>query len=402
MVGEGRGAGRVRIVHVYKDYFPPVRGGIEQTIHRMARWQVAADHDVTVLVAAGAGAETHEQVLDGVRVVRVREWGRALSSPLCPDFPAALDALRADVWHLHSPNPLGEVAFQWSQPQGAMVLTYHCDIMRQRALIPAYQPLVHTLFRRADVLHATAPQALARPSSMLAPFRDRCRVVPLGIEAGALLELDHDRPGARALRERYGHPYLLFVGRLRHYKGLHHLLDAMLELDVPLVIVGDGAEEAALKAQATRLGLHGKVTFAGAVSDEVLHDHLAGASIGLLPSSAPTEAFGLAMVEYMAAGLPAICTELGTGTSFVNQHGETGLVVRPRDAAALVTAVRQLLADSTMRESMGRAGRERVRRLFTTEAMMRGMDELYSEALRVAAGRPHGRAASLASGSIRD
>ena len=391
----------MRIVHVYKDYFPPVRGGIEQTIHRMACWQVAAGHEVTVLVAAGPGAETHEQMLDGVRVIRVREWGRALSSPLCPDFPGALDALRADVWHLHSPNPLGEVAFQWSQPQGAMVFTYYCDITRQRALIPAYQPLVHALFRRADVLHAIAPQALERPDSMLAPFRDRFRVVPLGIEAGELLELGHDRPGARALRERYGHPYLLFVGRLRHYKGLHHLLDAMLELDVPLVIVGDGAEEVALKAQATRLGLHRKVTFAGAVSDEVLHDHLAGASIGLLPSSAPTEAFGLAMVEYMAAGLPAICTELGTGTSFVNQHGQTGLVVPPREASALVSAVRRLLADPELRASMGRAGRERVRQLFTTEAMMRGMDALSAEALRVAAGRPHGRAWSPTSGSSR-
>ena len=391
----------MKIVHVYKDYFPPVRGGIEQTIHRMACWQVAAGHDVTVLVAAGAAAGTHEEIVDGVRVIRVREWGRALSSPLCPDFPATLDALRADVWHLHSPNPLGEVAFHWAQPRGALVFTYYCDITRQRVLIPAYRPLVNALFRRADVLHAIAPQALERADSMLAPFRDRFRVVPLGIEAGELLELDRSRPGARALRERYGGSYLLFVGRLRHYKGLHHLLEAMLQIDVPLVIVGDGAQEAALKSQATRLGLHGKVTFAGAVSDEVLKDHLAGASIGLLPSSAPTEAFGLAMVEYMAAGLPAICTELGTGTSFVNQHGVTGLVVPPRDASALVSGVRQLLADPALRESMGQAGRERVRRLFTTEAMMRGMDGLYDEALRVAADRPHGRGPAATSGSDR-
>ena len=63
--------------------------------------------------------------------------------------------------------------------------------------------------------------------------------------------------------------YLLFVGRLRHYKGLHHLLEAMLQIDVPLVIVGDGAQEAALKSQATRLGLHGKVTFAGAAAGPI-------------------------------------------------------------------------------------------------------------------------------------
>lgn len=376
----------MKIVHVYKDYFPPVRGGIEQTIHRMARWQVAAGHDVTVLVASGSRASIRE-TLDGVRVVRVGEWGRALSSPLCPGFPAALAGLEADLWHLHSPNPLGEVSFQWAARKGAMVFTYYCDLSKQKALVPLYRPLVHALFRRAQVLHVIAPQALERPDSIVYPFRERARVVPLGIETDTLLALDRDRPGARALRERFGDPHLLFVGRLRHYKGLHFLLDAMPHVDAKLVIVGDGAMEGELKEQAARLGLGDKVTFTGAVDDETLHDHLAAAGIGLLPSSTPTEAFGLAMVEYLAAGLPAISTELGTGTSFVNAHGETGLVVPARDPAALAAGIGELLAHRERREAMGRAGRERVRNLFTTAAMMRGMETLYDEALAAYRGR---------------
>jgi rhamnosyl/mannosyltransferase len=195
-----------------------------------------------------------------------------------------------------------------------------------------------------------------------------------------LLALDRDRPGAQRLRARFGDPHLLFVGRLRHYKGLHFLLDAMPRVDAKLVIVGDGAMEGPLKEQAARLGLGDKVTFAGAVDDETLLDHLAAAGIGLLPSSTPTEAFGLAMVEYLAAGLPAISTELGTGTSFVNAHGETGLIVPACDPDALAAAMGEMLADRPRRERMGRAGRERVRGMFTTEAMMRGMDGLYQEA----------------------
>lgn len=377
----------MRIAHVYKDYHPPVLGGIEQTIERMARWQAAKGHQVCVVVSASGSRSSREERVDGVRVVRVGEWGRALSSPICPGFPAALARERADLWHLHVPNPLGEGSYAWVRPPGALVLTFHCDLTRQRSLLPIYAPLVHHLFRRADALHATSPQAVEREGSLVAPFRERFCVVPLGIDAGGLLELDRDRAGARALRRRHGDPFLLFVGRLRYYKGLHVLLAAMPQIPSRLVIVGDGPSEPELRAQVKRLGLDDRVVFAGRVDDETLHDHLAAAAVGVLPSSTPTEAFGLALVEYMAAGLPVVSTELGTGTSFVNQHGCTGLVVPANDPAALAGAISGLLADPPARARMGLAGRARVREKFTTEVMMRGMDQLYAEALREAARR---------------
>jgi rhamnosyl/mannosyltransferase len=129
------------------------------------------------------------------------------------------------------------------------------------------------------------------------------------------------------------------------------------------------------------------VVFAGSLDDAALHDHLAAAAIGLLPSSTETEAFGLAMVEYMAAGLPVVSTELGTGTSYVNQDGVTGLIVPANDPAALAAAIQRLLGDPGLRGRMGVAGRARVRENFTTEAMMRGMDGLYAEALDRAGSR---------------
>jgi rhamnosyl/mannosyltransferase len=379
----------MKIVHIFKDYHPPVLGGIEQTIERMAHWQRAAGHEVTVIASASGARRSRTEVVDGVRVVRVGEWARALSSPICPGFPAAVARERADLWHLHNPNPLGEASFWLVRPRGAMVFTYYCDVSRQRALLPVYGPLVHALFDRAHVLHAISPHALARPDSLVARDRERFRVVPLGIDVGPLLSLDRDRPGARALRERYGDPFLLFVGRLRHYKGLHVLLDAMPRIDAHLVIVGDGPKGPELRAQAHRLRIEDRVHFAGSVDEEVLHDHLAAAGIGLLPSSTPTEAFGLAMVESMAAGLPVLSTELGTGTSYVNEDGVTGVIVPANDPAALAAGISRLLADREMRSRMGVAGRERVREKFTTEVMMRGMDRLYAEALERAGSPGH-------------
>lgn len=371
----------MRIVHVYKDYHPPVRGGIEQTVERIAREQVRAGHDVTVLVSASGGRRTVRETLEGVRVVRVAEWARALSSPICPSFPAELARLQADLWHLHFPNPMGEMSWRMVSPPGALLVTYYADIVRQRALLPVYGPLLHGLLRRADRIQLISPAALTRTESLVVQHRDKCRVVPLGVDVEPLLELDRDSAAARDLRARHGDPFVLFVGRLRAYKGLDVLLDAMPQVPARLVIVGDGPMGESLRAQAARLGLGEKVVFAGSVSDSQLHDHLAAAGIGVLPSSQPSEAYGLAMVEYLAAGMPAVCTELGTGTTFVSPPGVTGLAVPPSDPVALARALTELVNDPARRATYGDAGRQRARELFTTQAMMRGLEALYHETI---------------------
>jgi rhamnosyl/mannosyltransferase len=101
----------------------------------------------------------------------------------------------------------------------------------------------------------------------------------------------------------------------------------------------------------------------------------------VLPSSQPSEAYGLAMVEYLAAGMPAVCTELGTGTTFVNPPGVTGLAVPPSDPGALARALTELVNDPERRAAYGAAGRQRARELFTTQAMMRGLEALYHETI---------------------
>lgn len=83
----------------------------------------------------------------------------------------------------------------------------------------------------------------------------------------------------------------------------------------------------------------------------------------------------------MACGKPVICTELGTGTSYVNQHGITGLVIPPNDPDALAAAVQHLLANPELRAAMGAAGQQRVVREFSSDAMCRQMLAFYQEAL---------------------
>lgn len=380
----------MRIVHVYKDYHPPVRGGIEQTVERMARAQAAAGHDVSVLVSASGGRRTLREALDGVKVIRVAEWARALSAPFCPSFPRELAALRADMWHLHYPNPTGEVSWLMHEPAGALAVTYHADVVRQRLAMPIYGVIVRRLLARADVLMPTSDRYIAH-SPFLRPHRDKCHVVPLGVDLTPFTAIDRDSPEAAALRAHYGGPFVLFVGRLRYYKGVNVLLEAMARWDGRLVVVGDGPEEQRLRAQHTRLRLGDRVVFTGAIDDRGLHAHLAAADVGVLPSTHPSEALGIAMIEYLAAGLPVVCTELGTGTTFVNRDGETGLVVPPGDPDALAGALRRLMSDAPLRATLGAAGRARARDVFSCEAMMREVEIAYAQALARAAARVTGR-----------
>jgi glycosyltransferase involved in cell wall biosynthesis len=370
----------MKIVHIYKDYFPPVHGGIEQTINRMAVSHARSGHSVTVLVSSHGERHSSEEWIDGVRVVRVAEWGRALSAPFCPGMPRRLSSIEGDLFHLHYPNPTGEISWMIARPRGALVMSYYSDVVRQSAFMPLYGPAVRWLMDRCDLILATTEKHVDH-SSYLRRVRDKCVVVPLGIDLAPFSRPEAHSEQAAEIRRRFAAPLILFVGRLRYYKGLHVLLEAMRSVEATAVIVGDGPMEDALRAQHARLGLGNRVIFAGPISDRDLPSWIAAADIGVLPSTKPSEVYGLAMIEMMASGVPIVCTELGTGTSYVNRDGESGLVVPPDDPRTLSGALQRLVNDGELRRRLGDGARKRANRLFSQESMMAALDSAYGRVL---------------------
>ncbi len=100
-----------------------------------------------------------------------------------------------------------------------------------------------------------------------------------------------------------------------------------------------------------------------------------------MPSNTRAEAYGIVLLEAMASGLPCVTTEVGTGTSWIVQDGVSGLVVPPRDPAALAAAINRLLADAGLRRRMGQAGRERVEREFSEQVMVERIMEVYRDVM---------------------
>jgi glycosyltransferase involved in cell wall biosynthesis len=366
----------VRVLHVYKDFYPVV-GGMENHIRILARGAAARGLEVTVL-ATNPSRETQVSELEGVRVIKAGRLATVSSTPVSLALLSEIRKLEADITHLHFPYPWGEMAHLMFGRSHRTVITYQSDIVRQRILLKLYRPLLTRVLRRADRIIPTSHQYL-ESSPYLSPVAHKCAVIPMGIDLGRFDKAPEEE--VRHLRNEYETPLLLFVGILRYYKGLEYLIRALGDVKATLLVVGSGPMAGEWQSLAARLGVADRVFFVGQhVEDLPAYYH--ACDLFVLPSSHRSEAFGLVQVEAMACGKPVVCTELGTGTSYVNVHQDTGLVVPPRDPDALARAINRLLADEELRARLGEAGRERAHREFSSAVMIDRVLRVYEDVLK--------------------
>lgn len=363
---------RVKILHVYKDFDPPVRGGMERHIALMCRFQ-RQWADVEALMCSRS-LRTRRVLRDGTPVTEVGEWGRFQSAPVSPLFPWYLRRTRADVVVIHTPNPTAELSCLLARPRGRIVVRYHSDVVRQASAMRLYSPFLMQFLRQSAIILPTSKPYLDT-SPYLTAVRDKCRVVPLGIVADMFAHPDTAR--VDALRAAYGGAFVLFSGMHRYYKGLPWLVRAAKTIRAKVVIAGDGPERAACMALAKELGVD--IAFPGSLDHDELVAHLHACAVFAFPSVARSEAFGISILEAHVCGKPVVATRLGTGVEFANLDGTTGLNVPPMDAPALAEAINALLDDPERAAAMGARARARVLRDFDAAAVARAEFEIYRE-----------------------
>jgi glycosyltransferase involved in cell wall biosynthesis len=368
----------MRVLHVYKDVYPPVVGGIERHIDSIRRALPDLRHDVLV---CSRGPRSRTRTTPTGEEHLVAEFGRVLSTPLAPGFPRRLRRLAPGaVVHLHMPNPVGEISALLRPGDVPMVASYHADVHRQRHLLPVYGPVLARCLRSARVVVA-ASAGVRDSSPVLRRAAVPVEVVPYAVDVERWARGRLDATEAARLRERAGGPHVVAVGRLVGYKGFDRLVTAARDLPWPVVIVGEGPERPRLERQIAELGLSGRVHLVGAVDDDRLAAHLAAADVFVLPSVNRAEAFGIALLEAQAAGLPVIATDLDTGTAEALEPGVTGLLVAPGDAGRLAAAVGELAADEGRRRAMGEAGRRRVAEHHSLAGLAARLRPIYERAL---------------------
>jgi 2-deoxystreptamine N-acetyl-D-glucosaminyltransferase/2-deoxystreptamine glucosyltransferase len=353
------------IVHVTRA-FPPSCDGVSHHVYYLSRRQLAQGHRVRVVQTAMPSG-----MRDGIEVLQLAR-GRWMPPPHARlhgwifSILAARAVVRAhrasalDLLHGHGDavEAFG-LALAARRLRRPLVITIHARLSR-RAL---YRRTAPWLLGRTR--HFIAVSAAVRDDlSALDIARSRVDVITTGVDRAVFAP---GRPeDKRELRRRLGLPddavIAVAAGRLHPLKGLEYLMRAcaLLPATVRVYVLGDGPCRPALSRLADTVP---GVRLVGEVPHTSVVDWLRSADLFVLPSvdligqgeGAPT-----VLLEAMATGLPVVASDLG-GVRELVADGETGVLVRPRDPAAVAEAIRALAAEPRMRERMGRAGRARSR-----------------------------------------
>ncbi|MGU9857795.1 glycosyltransferase [Pseudomonas sp. LF245] len=367
----------MRVLHFYKTFGPDQFGGVEMFIRHLTHATSAQGYQNTVLSLADDPLPPQEtssyRMFQSRQNLNLARTGFSWSA--FADF--ARLAEQADVIHYHYPWPFMDLVHLAKGLGKPSVVTYHSDIVRQKVLFQVYRPLMHAFLKRVDAIAATSPNYL-QSSSVLQRYQDKAQSIPIGLAQS--LYPEPDAQAVLDLRRRYGERFFLFVGVQRYYKGLHFLLDAMQASPWPLLIVGAGPLEQELMRIAARANLT-NVHFLGSVDEQQKVNLMQACYSVVFPSHLRSEAFGIGLLEGAMFGKPLICCEIGTGTSFINQHGSTGIVVPPMDASALRAAMQTLWDDPALAQRYGEAARARYLEVFTAEGLGQAYAELYTQAV---------------------
>jgi glycosyltransferase involved in cell wall biosynthesis len=366
---------RLKILHLGK-YFPPEPGGMEVVVKAFSE---ATDGPLSnyCLVATRTG-KTRTETFGGTTVHYLRQAGTFLLAPVLPGLPAVLHKLRRDggfpVILLHYPNPTAILALFLSlllrPKREKLVLWHHADVLLnewwKRVLYRLFRPIEEFVFRRTDAFVAATPHHVSS-SDTLRRFSDRTAIIPYALPDGWFKATEEEGRVAAQVRDRLGDGYLLFVGRLVPYKGLITLVRAADRIPCRIAIIGTGPLEGALRQEVAARGLADRFLFLGGVDD--LRPYYLGCEFFVLPSVSTLEGFGIVQIEAMALGKPVVSSDLPSGVTYVNVHGETGLTFHAGDDAGLAEACNRLLSDAAFRDRLGKNARDRTFRKFSYTAM---------------------------------
>lgn len=371
---------KLQALQVYRTYFPDPPGGLQEAVRQIAISTSSFGIQTRIFTLSPNPVPATISRPEGT-VLRTRSWAAPASCDL-----GGLAAFRqfanvcneSNVVHYQFPWPFEDVLHAVVRPRIPAVLTYQSDVIRQKFLGMMYAPLMWHTLKSMRVIVATSP-AYARSSPVLShpSIREKVRVIPNGI-AEESYSKDADAGVFDRIKIDSGEPYFLFIGVLRYYKGLHTLVQAARHVDAKIVIAGSGPEDRNLKQLANQIGAK-NIIFAGQISDEEKVALLQSCLALVLPSHLRSEAFGMVLVEAAMFRRPQISCEIGTGTSFVNAHEESGIVVPPENPDELGQAMSRLLCDSSLADRMGLAARARYERLFSGDALGNAYAKLYRE-----------------------
>ncbi|MCL5959967.1 MAG: glycosyltransferase family 4 protein [Chloroflexi bacterium] len=372
--------------------YPPAIGGVERYVQQLSDGLASLGHEVTVYTSdldqhtLGTYLNDASTVdRSGVRTYRLhaKYFPSVKGYPVIPTLPRNLAKVTAHILHGHS--------FYYTTADLTALAAY---LRRIPFVLSPYYYSPHTAKWR--LYHNTMGRIVMKADVVLcisefekelierSGFRvKRFEIVPPWIDVA---EFERPSPSFYA---KFGidstqTPVLLFVGRIAPEKGLDILLRAFAatlarDPEPVLVLVGpDGGQRATIEQLAAELKCNQNLIFAGQVSRTELIAAYQQATMFVFPTL--YEAFGIVLIEAMAAGLPVIAAN-AAAVPFVVSHGETGILFPKQDSAALSRSITELLRDASQRRKLSETARQHVNRKFESRLQLANLENIYQSLL---------------------
>ncbi|MDX6668661.1 MAG: hypothetical protein QOK04_2041 [Solirubrobacteraceae bacterium] len=292
----------------------------------------------------------------------------------------ALDRLRAqwpfDLVHAHNVVPMGAAVARWLRRAGTpkpayVVSTHGPDIISVHDLSPVARRATRATFEAADRVIANSRWAQRRCEEIAG------RSLPISV-----VHLGTDVPAA--VPARRARPTVVTVGHLvprkRHAVVLRALAALRPRLELDYLVIGDGPCRGELERLTGQLGLDDRVRFLGQLEPERALEEARSCHLFVMPGV--EEPFGVAFIEAMAAGLPAIGARGEGGPEDIATAGDGMLLVAPADEVELAGTIEQVLSDERRLAELGAAARRTVERHFTWERCGEATLQAYRDALQ--------------------
>lgn len=370
--------------------FYPIRGGVEKVMRDLTEGlsERGVRCDMLCAKLPSVPVDTKdlgkEKVSKEVLAIQLNPYGRIICVKALAKWagtmisPAMISYLKAhcreyDIIHIHHPDPMAALALFLSGYKGRVIVHWHSDIVSQKLLLLFYKPLQNWMLRRAEQIVGTTP-VYVKNSPHLKHFQPKCTAVPIGILPVPMKEADI----ARIRMSFMAKYHILSVGRLVPYKGYQYLIAAMQYLpeSFELQIVGEGPLRSRLEKFIRENHLEHRVSLPGYLPEGDEFNALFGAcDVFVLPSIIKTEAFGIVQIEAMSCGKPVVATTIpGSGVSWVNKDGVSGMNVPPRNAQMLATAIQRVLGN---REKYSNGARHLYEERYTLDNMINNVLKIY-------------------------
>jgi len=374
-------------------------GGVERRIVETAK-RLADRVDTTVYSGTKRGFK-ETAVVDGITVVPCFSTDRLY--PLDNwvfnrSLSGMVDTIEADVYEAHTVSGYGflkalrkhEVGKPFIQTVHGVLADEH--IQSSKTVSPSLRTKLSNVFmgrlagiekeaaKEATLIVTVSQYSAQKLVQLYGVDEEKIRIVPNGVDTQRFKPTEDCKKIGDIIGVDCEH-VVLFVGNLIPRKGLHYLVEAAKQVvkdgvDTKFVVVGDGPLKSHLISYSREQGVLDRFVFLGYVPEEMLHQLYNCADVFVSPSV--QEGQGITLLEAQATAKPVVAFNV-TAITEVVKNGETGLLVEP-NSNELADAILTLISDESLREKMGRSGREFVSESFSWDVCAQKMFQVYSEA----------------------